>query len=82
VIAGFESPAVVKVAQTWRLSAGDGLFEAMKDSTVRTAGLLRAQKPVVLDKIRSAIRAEVSRYQKGDVVELPMPALIASGIKA
>ena len=82
VIAGFESPEVVKVAQTWRLPAGDGLFEAMKDSTVRTAGLLRAQKPVVLDKIRDAIRAEVARYQKGDVVELPMPALIASAVKA
>lgn len=79
--AGFERPEVTKVGQVWRLPAGDGLFEAMKNSTVRTAGLLRAQKPVVLDKIRDAIRAEVENYRRGDVVALPMPALIASARK-
>lgn len=79
--AGFESPAVVKISQTWCLPAGDGLFQVMKDSTVRTAGLLRAQKPVVLDKIRNAMRNELTAYQKGDIVQLPMPALVASGIK-
>jgi SAM-dependent methyltransferase len=81
IVAGFESPTVTRVSQVWRLPAGDGLFNAMKDSTVRTAGLLRAQKPTVLNKIRDAMRAEVAKYTKGDVVKLPMPALIASGIK-
>ena len=79
--AGFAVPKVTKVAQTWRLPAGDGLFNAMKDSTVRTAGLLRAQKPEVLEKIREALRAEISRYAKGEMAELPMPALIASASK-
>ena len=78
---GFETPTITKVAQVWRLPAGDGLFEAMKDSTVRTAGLLRAQKPEVLAKIRDAMRAEVEKYAKGNAVELPMPALIASALK-
>jgi hypothetical protein len=73
---------VTRVRQIWRLPAGDGLFNAMRDSTVRTAGLLRAQKPTVLNKIRDAMRAEVANYTKRGVVELPMPALIASGIKA
>ena len=81
-VAGFESPAVTKVAQIWRLPAGDGLFDAMKDSTVRTAGLLRAQKPTVLDKIRETVRAEVEKYTKRGVIRLPMPALIASGVKS
>jgi SAM-dependent methyltransferase len=81
IAAGFESVAVSKISQTWRLPAGDSLFHAMKDSTVRTAGLLRAQKPTVLNKIRDAMRAEVARYTRGDVVTLPMPALIASGVK-
>ena len=80
-LTGFESTAVNKVNQVWRLPAGDGLFEAMKNSTVRTAGLLRAQKPTVLGKIRDAIGAELEKYTKGDIVELPMPALIASGVK-
>jgi len=81
IAAGFESPGVTKVAQRWRLTAGDGLFQAMKDSTVRTAGLLRAQKPTVLNKIRDAMRAELEKYTRGDSVELPMPALIAAGTK-
>jgi SAM-dependent methyltransferase len=81
VIAGFESPTVTKVSQIWRLPTGDGLFNAMKDSTVRTAGLLRAQKPSVLNKIREAMRLEVKKYNKGEIVDLPMPALIASGVK-
>ena len=53
----------------------------MKDSTVRTAGLLRAQKPTILKKIRAAMRQEVAKYTKGDFVALPMPALVASGLK-
>lgn len=78
---GFESIKCTKIAQTWRLPAGDGLFDAMRNSTVRTAGLLRAQKPTVLQKIRAAMRAEVQTYTKDDFVELPMPALIVSGTK-
>lgn len=82
IVAGFETPTVTKVSQVWRLPAGDGLFNAMKDSTVRTAGLLRAQKPTVLNKIRDAMREALEEYRKGDVVELPMPALIVSAIKS
>lgn len=81
-VAGFEQPMVTKARPLWRLPAGDGLFNAMKDSTVRTAGLLRAQKPTVLNKIREAMRAALEEYRKGDVVELPMPALVASGVKS
>lgn len=79
--AGFESPKVVKIAQTWRLPDVEALFEAMWNSTVRTAGLLRAQKPTVLGRIRDAMQAELKRFAKKSAVELPMPALIASGVK-
>jgi len=79
--AGFQSPKVVKVAQVWQLPSVDSLFEVMKDSTVRTAGLLRAQKPEVLEQIRLAIRDESKQYQKADAIELPMPAVLASGTK-
>jgi hypothetical protein len=72
---------VSKVAQVWRLPAGDGLFNAMYGSTVRTAGLLRAQKPTVLNKIRAQMRAQLAKFTTGDRVELPMPAWIASGKK-
>jgi ubiquinone/menaquinone biosynthesis C-methylase UbiE len=79
--AGFESPKVSKVSQLWRLPAGDGLFEAMKEGTVRTAGLLREQNPEALRCIREAIRKDTEAYRKGDVIELPMPAMLASGTK-
>ncbi|MGB7946313.1 MAG: methyltransferase domain-containing protein [Candidatus Binatia bacterium] len=81
IAAGFASPTVVKVPQLWRLPTIDSLFEFMLRSTVRTAGLLRAQKPAALEKIRDAMRAESKRYQKGNAVELPMPAVLASAPK-
>jgi ubiquinone/menaquinone biosynthesis C-methylase UbiE len=80
-MAGFKSPKIKTVDQVWRLPAGDGLFEAMRDSTVRTAGLLRAQNAEALNNIRQAIKGETQRYTKGDCVELPMPAVLASARK-
>jgi ubiquinone/menaquinone biosynthesis C-methylase UbiE len=80
--AGFESPDVTKVPQTWRLPAGNRLFEIMSDSTVRTAGLLRAQKPEALARIRDAVRQGTEMYRNGDIVELPMPAVLAKATKA
>lgn len=79
--AGFASPDVLRIPQVWRLPSTDSLFEVMKDSTVRTAGLLRAQQPGALDRIREAIREELTRYQKPNAVELPMPAILAFGVK-
>ena len=79
--AGFRSVNVVKIPQLWRLAAGDGLFNAMKESTVRTAGLLQRQSPDALRKIADAVRTAAAPYVKDDIVELPMPALIASGAK-
>ena len=81
IAAGFKTADVTKVPQIWRLPAGDGLFEAMQQATVRTAGLLRAQKPVALIEIRNAIREKTKPYQKGGFVELPMPAILARATK-
>jgi ubiquinone/menaquinone biosynthesis C-methylase UbiE len=79
--AGFESPKVSKVPQTWRLPAVESLFEFMKGSTVRTAGLLRGQTGEALEKIRVAMREELKNYQTGEAIELPMPAILAAAIK-
>jgi SAM-dependent methyltransferase len=78
---GFESPAVVKVPQVWHLPSGEALFDVMLNSTVRTAGLLQSQKPMVLQKIRAAMCAAAEQYRIGDFIELPMPALITAGVK-
>jgi SAM-dependent methyltransferase len=83
--AGFLQPSVVALPQVWRLTSGDELFEIMLGSTVRTGGLLRAQAPKALEAIRAEIRESASAYRKdggkSDAIELPMPAVLASGTK-
>lgn len=79
--AGFTDPDIARVPQVWRLPSPDALFEAMFRGTVRTAGLLRAQSGEALKAIRSSVRQEVSVFQKGEGIELPMPAILASAVK-
>lgn len=79
--AGFTGPDIVRISQVWRLPSPDALFEAMLRSTVRTAGLLRAQSSEALNAIRASVRQEVSAYRHGEGIELPMPAILASAVK-
>ena len=78
---GFEAPAVTTVPQVWRLASLDALFDVMRGGTVRTAGLLRAQTPEAQDAIRAEIREAVRPYQHGSVIEIPMPAVLASAVR-
>ena len=75
--AGFSEVTVTQVEQTWRLPSSDALFEVMYNGSVRNAALLRAQKPEVLDLIRSEIQQSVEKHKS----ELPMPAVLASGLR-
>lgn len=74
---GFISPAVQTISQTWRLTTSELLFENMLESTVRTAGLLRAQSAEAIAAIRRDIYQSTLQYKKGNVIELPMPAVLA-----
>jgi hypothetical protein len=53
----------------------------MREGTVRTAGLLRAQTREAQDAIRAEVREAGRPYQRGGGVELPMPAVLASAVK-
>jgi ubiquinone/menaquinone biosynthesis C-methylase UbiE len=79
--AGFAMPEVVQVPQIWRLPSPDALFNAMQSATVRTAGILRAQLPEALEAIGRSIREATATYQRGEGIELPMPAVLASAQK-
>jgi ubiquinone/menaquinone biosynthesis C-methylase UbiE len=79
--AGFVAPAVKTLPLTWCLNSPDALFENMFESTVRTAGLLRAQSPDAIQAIRKALRQAAMPFGKGDWLELPMPAVLASARK-
>lgn len=78
---GFSSPKVTQVPQRWRLLSGDDLFAIMHGATVRTAGLLRAQSPEALQAIRAQIRLAAEANRRGEAIELPMPAVLASAVK-
>lgn len=79
--AGFESPTFRVVPQVWRIGDPDLLFEIVSGSTVRAAATLRAQTPAARDAIRTALWEAVSAYRAGDVHAVPMPAVIAAGVK-
>jgi SAM-dependent methyltransferase len=79
--AGLVEPRVTRAPQTWRLHRGDELFRIMLDGTVRTAALLRAQRPDALVAIRAATTAEAAMHRRNGHVELPMPAVLAAARK-
>jgi SAM-dependent methyltransferase len=79
--ASFGETAVQELPLTWRLSSPDAVFEALSRGGVRTAAVLRAQTPEVLNKIRAAVRRGVEDYAKDGGFVLPMPAMLASASK-
>jgi SAM-dependent methyltransferase len=78
---GFVQPKIVGVAQIFHLPSVDALFDAVLRGTVRTAGLLRAQKPEVLARIRATVATACTPYRHADGLALPMPAVVASAVK-
>lgn len=76
--AGFANPVVTHVPQIWRLESADSLFDIMYNGSVRNAAVLRAQKPGVLEAIRSEIRRGVEQNR----CQLAMPAVLASAAKS
>jgi ubiquinone/menaquinone biosynthesis C-methylase UbiE len=80
--AGFASPTVRTVPQAWALADPDQLFQLVLHGTVRAAALLRAQQPAAREEIRRLLREVVTTYRTGDHYELPMPALLATAVKA
>ena len=80
--AGFVSPQVTTVPQTWWLDSPDQLFEFMLRSTVRTGALLRAQTPAALDAIKADVRQGALSCRRADgKIWVPMPAVLSSATK-
>jgi ubiquinone/menaquinone biosynthesis C-methylase UbiE len=80
--AGFAAPEVSTHALTWTLDSGRELFDAFYSGSVRTAGLLRSQSPEALVEIRHVVEEAAWRFAEGGRLRLPMPALVASAVKA
>jgi SAM-dependent methyltransferase len=79
--AGFVEPRVEQVRLQWQLASAGALFDAFANGAVRTAALLRAQTEDALVEIHTAVVEEASAYRRGEIIELPMAAVLTSGTK-
>ena len=58
----------------WHLPDADFYFEAERNASVRTAGLLARQSPEALEAIRVALEKGIKQYARGNEFVLPMAA--------
>jgi SAM-dependent methyltransferase len=79
--AGFADVEVQELPLIWRVTSADEVFEALSRGGVRTAAVLRAQTPDALAAIRDAVRRGVEAYARDGGFEVPMPAVIAAGVR-
>jgi SAM-dependent methyltransferase len=78
---GFASITVRPVPLLWKLASASDLFDAFYQGSARTGGLLRAQPPAAMARVRDAIQQSAAAYRRHDHLEIPMPALVVSGRK-
>ena len=79
--AGFLNVRVTSLPQVWRFDAPDDLFDAIYNGGVRIKAILRAQSSEALEAIRATSREAAKNFIRYGVIELPMPAILASAVK-
>jgi SAM-dependent methyltransferase len=79
--AGFQDVKVTRTQQVWRFKAPDEPLEAFYNGGVRIKAILRAQSSEALEGIRMAVREAAKKFIRHDVIEIPMPAVLASAVK-
>jgi len=62
------------VAVDWQVPSAAFIFEAERDAGVRTAALLKAQKPEIQRAIQTQLEAELRQFVSGDVLNVPYAA--------
>jgi ubiquinone/menaquinone biosynthesis C-methylase UbiE len=79
--AGFHALSVASVPQVWCVSAPEQVFDATLQGSVRAAATLRGQHPAARAAIRAAVCQMIRGFRRGHRYEVPMPAVLAAGIK-
>ena len=79
--AGFAHAEVRQVPLMWTMPSAGALFDAVSQGGVRTAATLRAQTPEALCAIRGAVERAALQYDRGGTLDVPMSAIVASGVK-
>ncbi len=80
-LAGFADSRIERIPLVWRLNSAADFFEAFLKGSARTGGLLNAQPPDALAKIRASVKQRVAAFTRGPRLEISMPALIAAARK-
>jgi SAM-dependent methyltransferase len=78
---GLEDRAVRSIAFTHRVANADELWKGLLGGTVRTSALIERQPEETRRRIRDSFDRLVRKYQREDVLELPVSAKLASGRK-
>jgi SAM-dependent methyltransferase len=78
---GFVDPAITILPLMWSVESTEALLRSFLEGGVRTRGLLRAQSPEQLDAIRAEVAERARVFQRGDALELPTPAVLASAVR-
>jgi SAM-dependent methyltransferase len=78
-LAAFTDVEVQTLPVVWHLDEPDQLFAAAMHGSVRTAALLRAQRPEALATIERVAREQVARRAEGNRYAIPMPVVLARG---
>ncbi|CAG0957451.1 hypothetical protein PHYC_00544 [Phycisphaerales bacterium] len=83
--AGFVDIGFRPLPITLALADPDALFQIMLEAGVRTSGLLKAQTPAALERIREHMKQRVAGYRVGNGADeahmLPMPAVLITATK-
>jgi SAM-dependent methyltransferase len=78
---GLERRAVRTIGFTHRVANADELWEGLLGGTVRTSALIERQPEETRRRIRDSFDRLVLKYQRDDILELPVSAKLASGQK-
>lgn len=77
--AGFTESSADIVRAEWRVPNAEGLIAAFCAGTVRTAALIAAQGQNALPAIVADIDRKARRYRRGDMLAIPIAAILARG---
>ena len=78
---GFDAPRIEKVPMVWHLPSAEAVIDAMAAGMARTRTLVRAQTPGALRAIYASIRQALGKYDTGQGLVLPMPAVLTSAVR-
>jgi SAM-dependent methyltransferase len=80
IAAGFDKPNVAEIPLAFRPSAGSDVL-ALTRCAVRLEMMIELQSVPARERICQAIVEGAEKFRTGELLEIPMPAVVATGVK-